>query len=347
MGLGVVGPTGAQGPTGPAGAAGPTGPTGASGISGLTTNTIPKATSATTLGDSSIKDDGTAVTITQNSVVPFTSVAAGAVVNTLYLNAGRVGILTPATTATFDDASLVVVGNTNTNAIRIHPSSGSRYASTWGISAAGSAFLTTYDYTGSQYRQMSIDSNLLILQNGSMTSTVSIGSTSSIYSLDVSKGVALTGTFRCFDQTATTGATTCKFTPGASQTSASVIVVNDASQTIAGTLAVASTSSASQFLTATNCSSAASPAVCAAASAGSVVVAAAATTVVVNTTAVTANSQILVFYDSALGTKLGVTCNATEPALYGVTARTAATSFTITATSPITNPACFSYLIIN
>jgi hypothetical protein len=99
--------------------------------------------------------------------------------------------------------------------------------------------------------------------------------------------------------------------------------------------------------TSTNCSSSASPAVCAAAAAGSVVVAAAATTVTVNTTAVTANSQIMVLYDSSLGTKLGVTCNATEPALYGVTARVAATSFTITSSAPITNPACFSYLVIN
>jgi len=67
----------------------------------------------------------------------------------------------------------------------------------------------------------------------------------------------------------------------------------------------------------------------------------------VNTTVVTVNSQIFVTYDSSLGSKLSVTCNTTEPALFGVTARTAATSFTITASSPITNPACFSYLIIN
>ena len=97
----------------------------------------------------------------------------------------------------------------------------------------------------------------------------------------------------------------------------------------------------------TNCSSSASPAVCGAASSGSVAVAAAATTVVVNTTAVTANSQIFLIYDSSLGTKLSVTCNVAEPALYGVTARVAATSFTITSSAPITNPACFSYFIVN
>ena len=104
---------------------------------------------------------------------------------------------------------------------------------------------------------------------------------------------------------------------------------------------------ATTYSTATNCSSAASPAACGSAAAGSVVVAAAATTVVVDSTAVTANSQIFLMFDSSLGTKLSVTCNGTEPALYGVTARTANTSFTITATMPSVNPACFSYFIVN
>lgn len=99
--------------------------------------------------------------------------------------------------------------------------------------------------------------------------------------------------------------------------------------------------------TITNCSSSASPAVCAAAPSGSVVVAAAATTVVVNTTAVTANSQILLTSDSSLGTKLGVTCNAT-PTQAWISARTAGTSFTVTvASAPTTNPQCLSYTIIN
>ena len=117
--------------------------------------------------------------------------------------------------------------------------------------------------------------------------------------------------------------------------------------TASSLLSVNGRASANLFGSETNCSSSAGPAVCAAAAAGSVVVAAAASTVVVNSTAVTANSQIFVVYDSSLGTKLGVTCNATIPALYGVTARTAATSFTLTATAPVTNPACFSYFIVN
>jgi len=99
--------------------------------------------------------------------------------------------------------------------------------------------------------------------------------------------------------------------------------------------------------TGSNCSSSASPAVCGSSASGSVVVAAAATTVQVNTTAVTANSQIQLTFDSSLGTKLGVTCNTTavQPT---VSARTGGTSFTITVPSaPVTNPACFSYTLMN
>jgi hypothetical protein len=100
----------------------------------------------------------------------------------------------------------------------------------------------------------------------------------------------------------------------------------------------------------TNCSSAATPAVCGSAMSGSVVVAAGATTVVVDTTAVTANSQILLTFDSSLGTKLGsITCNTTFDQPW-VTARTAATSFTVTVTNvPVggANPVCLSYQIIN
>jgi hypothetical protein len=104
---------------------------------------------------------------------------------------------------------------------------------------------------------------------------------------------------------------------------------------------------AATYNTQTNCSSSASPAACASASAGSVTVAASATTEVVNTTAITASSQVLLTFDSSLGTKLGVTCNTT--AVQGtVSARTAGTSFTINLpTAPIMNPACFSYDIVN
>ena len=103
--------------------------------------------------------------------------------------------------------------------------------------------------------------------------------------------------------------------------------------------------------TLTNCSSGASPAVCGSAASGSVAVPTGATpTLVVNTTAVTANSQILLTIDESLGTKLSVTCNTTLATLVQpvVTARTAGTSFTIQINATLaTNPACVSYTVIN
>jgi hypothetical protein len=101
------------------------------------------------------------------------------------------------------------------------------------------------------------------------------------------------------------------------------------------------------YNTQTNCSSSASPAACVSASAGSVTVPASATTEVVNTTAITANSQVLLTFDSSLGSKLDVTCNTT--AVQGtISARTAGTSFTIKLpTAPSKDPACFSYEIVN
>lgn len=99
--------------------------------------------------------------------------------------------------------------------------------------------------------------------------------------------------------------------------------------------------------TSVNCSSTASPAVCTTAPAGAVVVAAAATTVVVNTSAVTTNSEIFVVDSPYLSTRLSVTCNATI-AIPTVTAISAGVSFTITIpVAPITNPACYDYVIVN
>jgi len=98
---------------------------------------------------------------------------------------------------------------------------------------------------------------------------------------------------------------------------------------------------------AANCSDSAGAAACGAAPAGAVVIDAGATTVVVSTTAVAANSQIFVTFDSSLSTRLGITCNATV-ALPVVSARTTSTSFTISVpAAPAVNPACFDYFIIN
>jgi len=80
--------------------------------------------------------------------------------------------------------------------------------------------------------------------------------------------------------------------------------------------------------------------------AGAFTLPAAATSVTVNTTAVTANSTIIVFNDDSLGALLGVTCNTGLDNVL-VSARVAATSFTVTGSAPVTNPNCYSYLIIN
>lgn len=128
--------------------------------------------------------------------------------------------------------------------------------------------------------------------------------------------------------------------------------VSASSTVSAGTSVTAATFvKGATYQTATNCSSAASPAVCGSAAAGSFVIAAAGTSVVVDTTAVTASSQIIVQPDSSLGTKLGVTCNTLISSVINpiVTARTAATNFTVTIPGAglVTNPACYSYSIIN
>jgi hypothetical protein len=105
--------------------------------------------------------------------------------------------------------------------------------------------------------------------------------------------------------------------------------------------------SSAKFATQTNCSSSSSPAACGSAPAGSVAIAAASSSVVVVSSAVTANSQITITFDSSLGTKLGVTCNTKVQQPY-VSARTAGTSFTISVGSNFsTNPGCFSYTIVN
>jgi hypothetical protein len=103
------------------------------------------------------------------------------------------------------------------------------------------------------------------------------------------------------------------------------------------------------FLTSNNCGvSSASPAACGSAAAGLVAVPVAATTYTVNTTNATANSEIFIVQDTstAAGTRLSVTCNTTAntPLL---TAKVGATSFTFSLTAPVTNPACFSYFIVN
>jgi hypothetical protein len=104
---------------------------------------------------------------------------------------------------------------------------------------------------------------------------------------------------------------------------------------------------ASTESTSGQCFSSASPAACGAFINGFVTIPAGSSSIVVNTTAVTANSQISVTFDSTQGTNLGVTCNTTAQAAY-ISARTAGTSFTISVPSNFTtNPGCVGFSIKN
>lgn len=168
------------------------------------------------------------------------------------------------------------------------------------------------------------------------------------------------GGFACYGYTGATASTGFKTCDSGSlwilrNAASNLLLLDETSGNITmlpnATLLTQGTINSILYQTGANCSSSASPAVCGGASAGSVVIAAGATTVVVNTAVVTANSQIFVFPDESLGTKLGVTCNstlATAAAGLAITARVAATSFTITTLATVAvNPVCLSYHIVN
>lgn len=125
----------------------------------------------------------------------------------------------------------------------------------------------------------------------------------------------------------------------------------DGVQTISGkTITSAVSVSSALYASTTNCADSAGAAACGAAPAGAFVIDAGSTSTVVSTTAVTADSEIFVTFDSSLGTRLGVTCNtdAATAAFPSITARTAATSFTVTISGTLTtNPGCFNYFIVN
>lgn len=119
--------------------------------------------------------------------------------------------------------------------------------------------------------------------------------------------------------------------------------VNAQSAAISGNSSVLPTIS-----TATNCASSASPAVCGSAIAGHVNILTGNTIINVQTTALTANSQIIIQEDQTLGTRLGVTCNTTLGRDYVISARTAGVSFSVlSSAAPAVTPACLSYLIVN
>lgn len=116
-------------------------------------------------------------------------------------------------------------------------------------------------------------------------------------------------------------------------------------------VAVTTFVSGATYNTATNCTDSAGAAACGSAASGSFVIDASATATVVSTSAVTANSIIILQNDSSLGSRLSVTCNTQSSLVLGaprVTARSASTSFTATIeVGPTTDPMCLNYWIIN
>jgi hypothetical protein len=166
---------------------------------------------------STIKEDATAVTITQNSVIPFTSVTAGAVANTLYLNAGKVGFGTTSpgqrVTSQTDAAALTfpiqianMADDTTATAAGILFSTGTSSNARGKGAIAYVNDGTGYNHGDIVFLQNSVsDTSVAVLSNAVMT-------------------VKNAGNVVIYNQTASTGSTLLTITPGAAQTSASTVL---------------------------------------------------------------------------------------------------------------------------
>jgi len=182
--------------------------------------------------------------------------------------------------------------------------------------------------------------------------------------LNLYDAIMLTGENVTVRNIGTSGTNLCKLGTNsllsAGQTvngAATIVIPPNTTETCVSTLISASaaganwTCSQSDNTNITPCVSAASAAVCGAAPTGSVNILTNGTSIVVNTTAVTANSQILVVEDESLGTRLGVTCSTQAVLTTGspfVSARTPGTSFTIAVqAADAAHPICLSYSIKN
>jgi len=158
---------------------------------------------------STIKDDGTAVTITQNAVVPFTVLAAGAMANTLYLNAGNVGMYITNPQNNFQIGAQTVFATATPNTISL--------GGTFSNSAGANLKLKVFDIGTDVYGFGVSATGGLEYVSGAASQTWYTGGTSKMK-------LFANGNLTVFDQTATTGATLVTITPGASQTSASTIL---------------------------------------------------------------------------------------------------------------------------
>jgi hypothetical protein len=195
---------------------------------------------------------GADFTITQNSVIPFKSVASGALVNTLVLSAGQVGIgMTPS------GVSLDIGRATGGKAIRVSqlaengtaansftavdfvvPTSGlvaqllataNNYASAGTVNIGPNSLGLFVESTAGQLTLAAAGANGVITFN-----TGGYGTANQRMSINnVGTAALMSATF--FDQTATTGATLVTITPGASQTAASKVFEIAGNQKFGGT----------------------------------------------------------------------------------------------------------------
>lgn len=271
-------------------------------------------------------------------------------------------------------------GNSNTGILALQLFGGKLTGPTVAISANDTELATTAAVTAAGYATLvspSFTTPTLGVATATTVNKVTITAPATSATLTLVQGSTLTlnGAFN----TQFTGSGNFTFTlPGASDT----LVGLAASQTLTsktltsptisggGTINSATigqtTPAAGSFtalkgttlLTTTTCGAvgtSASPSLvaCAAAAAGvfSCAITASAATCVISDTAVTANSTILVTPISYAGTRLSVTCNtaptATAASVVIVSAISAGTSFTINVPTITTNPACYSYSIIN
>jgi hypothetical protein len=314
------------------------------GISGLTTNTLPKATSGTTIGDSSLSDPGTTMATTENFNVGATQFLGWTTSSQMYavnngeitmtnnaansftgLNFGPRGSSFPSLRPTGTTLALTLANGTAGGTFSapaylcgITGTTGCIITGSGGTSGTGTIAFPLVAGTAS---------NPVTFSNGVTSNSQIIATTYMQVGTGTSAGYIFNNGDRFINQS-----------PG------NVEFLN-VGETAGSNVTVGALSSF------TNCSSGASPAVCGSAVAGSVAIPAGALqTLQINTTAVTANSQILLTIDSSLGTKLGVTCNTTVATLTQpvVTLRSAGASVTIEEpTTTSANPVCVSYLVVN
>ncbi len=303
-------------------------------VSGTTALTLPTSGTVTALGNTTTGSGSTIVLATAPSVTTLTVSSGGAAITGAAgsgLSAGTGG--SSITSAT---GSLIVTSNTP-------------FAPTLltlvGAAAQSSDYFDANTSAGSAVFRIQSNGNVSVTNNLTVTAGGMIVTGNSSITPTNSAGVPLTlngvasQTGDYLDLSTNVGANVFK-------------VASNGNITATGTLTGLTGLTSALYATTTNCASSATPAVCSSSAAGAVAFpggAGAGGTLVVNTTAVTANSRIVLTQDSSLGAALGLGANVCKggAASFAVTARAAGASFTISATTPDAAPLCLSYSIIN